>query len=232
MDKRQWVVYLIRCSDESLYCGVTNNLKHRLAVHNLGKGAKYTRSRRPVELVGASSGMTKSDAFKLEYKIKQVHANKKIFELTKEEEKMTMNLKKELQAVNTEIKALSKKVDKMIVAVGKLDKPKAAKRPKAKAVKAKPVKKTAAKAKPVKKVAAKKAPIKKVVAKKPAAKKPVILTAADTVLGVIKRYRKGVDVSTLMEKTGFNKRKIYDNVKVLKKRGKIKSVGKGVYVKA
>ena len=134
------------------------------------------------------------------------------------------NLKKNLQSVNKDLKALSKKVDRMIVAVGKLDKPQV--------VKANPVKKTVAKAKPVKKVAAKKAPVKKVVVKKPAAKKPVQLTAADTVFGFIKRYRKGVDVSTLMEKTGFNRRKIYNNVKVLKKRGKIKSVGTGVYMKA
>jgi hypothetical protein len=134
------------------------------------------------------------------------------------------NLKKNLQVVNREIKALSKKVDRMVVAAGKLEKPKV--------VKAKPVKKTVAKAKPVKKVAAQKAPVKKVAVKKPAAKKPVKLTVADTVLGVIKRYRKGVDVSTLMEKTSFNKRKIYDNVKVLKKQGKIKNAGIGIYVKA
>jgi len=50
-------------------------------------------------------------------------------------------------------------------------------------------------------------------------------------LGFIKKYRKGIDVSTLMEKTGFNRRKIYDNAKILKKRGKIKSMGMGVYVK-
>jgi predicted nucleic acid-binding Zn-ribbon protein len=134
------------------------------------------------------------------------------------------NLKKNLQSVNKDLKALAKKVDRMTVTVGKLEKQKT--------LKTKPVKKTVAKAKPVKKVAAKKAPVKKAAVKKPAAKKPVKLTAADTVLGVIKRYRKGVDVSTLMEKTGFNKRKIYDNVKVLKKRGKIKSAGIGVYVKA
>ncbi len=224
MDKREWVVYLIRCSDESLYCGVTNNLKNRLTAHNSGRGAKYTRSRRPVELVGASSKMTKSDALKLEYRIKQVPASNKNFELTKGEDKMTMKLKKDLQAVNKDLKALAKKVDKMIVAVEKLEKPKT--------VKAKPVKKTAPKAKPVKKVTAKKAPVKKVAVKKPATKKPVIITAADTVFGFIKRFRKGVDVSTLMEKTGFNKRKIYNNVKVLTKRGKIKSVGRGVYVKA
>ncbi len=124
------------------------------------------------------------------------------------------NLKKNLKSVNKDLKALAKKVDRMIVTVGKLEKQKTLK------------------AKPVKKVAAQKAPVKQVAVKKPAAKKPVKLTAADTVFGFIKRYRKGVDVSTLMKKTGFNKRKIYDNVKILKKRGKIKSAGIGVYVKA
>jgi putative endonuclease len=90
MNKRRWVVYLIRCSDESLYCGITNNLKNRLTVHNSGKGAKYTRSRRPIEFVGASFKMTKSDALKLEYRIKQVPAGKKIFELIKGEDKVTI----------------------------------------------------------------------------------------------------------------------------------------------
>ena len=44
-------VYILRCSDGSLYCGWTNDLERRLAAHNSGKGAKYTRSRRPVELM-------------------------------------------------------------------------------------------------------------------------------------------------------------------------------------
>jgi len=82
MDKRQWVVYLVRCSDESLYCGITNNLKNRLIAHNSGRGSKYTRSRRPVELVGASFAMTKSDALKLEYRVKQEPAGSKYYELT------------------------------------------------------------------------------------------------------------------------------------------------------
>ena len=199
MDKRQWVVYLIRCSDESLYCGITNNLKNRLAAHNSGRGAKYTRSRRPVKLVGVSSEMTKSDTLKLEYRVKQVPSSRKIYELTKGENEMTKNLKKNLQAINREIKVLAKKVDQMIVAVGKLEK--------IKTTKAKP-------------------------AKKSTIKKPAKLTAADTIFGIIKRSKKGVDVVTLMKKTGFNKRKIYDNVKVLKKRGKIKNAGIGVYVRA
>ncbi|MCK5784604.1 MAG: GIY-YIG nuclease family protein [Desulfobacterales bacterium] len=83
MTKRQWVVYLVRCSDKSLYCGITSNLKNRLAAHNSGKGAKYTRSRRPVTLVGTSSEMTRSDALKLEYRVKQVPSSKKKFELIK-----------------------------------------------------------------------------------------------------------------------------------------------------
>ncbi len=77
MNKREWVVYLIQCSDDSLYCGITNNLKNRLAAHNLGRGAKYTRFRRPVTLVGVGSKMTKSEALKLEYRVKKVPAGKK-----------------------------------------------------------------------------------------------------------------------------------------------------------
>ena len=117
MNERQWAVYLIRCSDKSLYCGITNNLKRRLAAHNLGKGAKYTRARRPVELAGTSFEMTKSDALKLEDRIKKIPAGKKIFELTKGDGNITMNLKKNLQAVNREIKAIENKVQKLIMEV-------------------------------------------------------------------------------------------------------------------
>ena len=85
MNEQQWVVYLIQCSDNTLYCGISKNLKNRLAVHNSGKGAKYTRSRRPVNLVGVSPKMTKSDALKLEYSVKQVPAGQKLFELLKGE---------------------------------------------------------------------------------------------------------------------------------------------------
>ena len=76
---------MIRCSDESLYCGITNNLKNRLIAHNSGRGSKYTRSRRPVELVAASPEMTKNDALKLEYRVKQVPASKKNLEFTKKD---------------------------------------------------------------------------------------------------------------------------------------------------
>ena len=78
---KNWVVYLVRCSDGTIYCGITNNLEKRLSAHNSGTGAKYTRSRRPVELIGTSSKLTKAEALKLEYRVKKVPAKKKIFEL-------------------------------------------------------------------------------------------------------------------------------------------------------
>ncbi len=118
---RQWVVYLIRCSDESLYCGTTNNLENRLAAHNSGRGAKYTRSRRPVELVGSSSEMTKSDALKLEYRVKRLPARKKNLELSTGEFQMAMGLKKDLQVVRKTLEALVKKTESLLKAVDKLE---------------------------------------------------------------------------------------------------------------
>jgi GTPase involved in cell partitioning and DNA repair len=132
---------------------------------------------------------------------------------------MSKNLKKDLQVISREIKALSKKVDKVIVAVDKLDK--------AKAVKAKPVRKAA-----VKKPAVKAKPVRKASVKKPAARKTAQLSAVDTAFGFIKRYKKGISTAALMEKTGFDQKKVYNIIYKLNSLGKIKSVGKGVYVKA
>lgn len=67
---KSWFVYLVRCSDRTYYCGVTNNKKKRLAAHNAGTGAKYTRSRRPVVLVWSRRCRTKSLAFQAEYATK------------------------------------------------------------------------------------------------------------------------------------------------------------------
>jgi putative endonuclease len=64
-----------------MYCGITNNLEKRLEAHNLGKGGKYTRSRIPVELLGTSSEMTKSEALKLELRIKRMPAERKSVEI-------------------------------------------------------------------------------------------------------------------------------------------------------
>ena len=80
---KDWQVYLVRCVDQSLYCGITNDLKSRIEVHNAGKGAKYTRGRLPVELVGATGKMTKSDALKFEMRVKKCAAGKKLSLLEK-----------------------------------------------------------------------------------------------------------------------------------------------------
>lgn len=73
-----WIVYLVQCNDNSMYCGITNDLDRRLKAHNHGKGAKYTRSRRPVELLGISPKMTKSAALRLEHRIKKTPAKDKL----------------------------------------------------------------------------------------------------------------------------------------------------------
>ncbi len=118
MSEKKWVVYLVRCSDNSIYCGISNNLKLRLIEHNSGKGAKYTRSRRPVVLVGVGPEMTKSEALKLEYRIKQLPANEKLAVLTENEKGMAIS-KRDLQALNRDIQALEKTIDRLIAAVEK-----------------------------------------------------------------------------------------------------------------
>jgi putative endonuclease len=70
MSANQWQVYLVRCNDGTLYCGIASNLLLRLAAHNAGLGAKYTRGRRPVKIVEYSDPMSHSKALRLEKLIK------------------------------------------------------------------------------------------------------------------------------------------------------------------
>lgn len=70
--------YIVRCKDNTLYCGWTNNLEKRMASHNAGTGAKYTRSRHPVELVYYESFETKEEAMSREYAIKQLTRQEKL----------------------------------------------------------------------------------------------------------------------------------------------------------
>lgn len=70
--------YIVKCSDETLYTGWTNNLKKRMEAHNSGKGAKYTKNRRPVELVYFEEYDTKQEAMKREYAIKHLSRQKKL----------------------------------------------------------------------------------------------------------------------------------------------------------
>ena len=137
-------------------------------------------------------------------------------------------LKKDLQAVKRDIKALEKKLEKLLKAYVPM--PKAKKVIKKKVVKkAKAVKKAPAKkAKVVKKAPAKKAPAKKAVARKKAPQ----ATATDKILIIIKRSKKGVDVPTLKKKTGFEDKKVRNIIFRASKEGKIKKSGRGIYVGA
>ncbi len=70
--------YLLRCSDGTLYCGWTNDLQRRLAAHNAGTGARYTRVRRPVRLVWWEASETKEEAMRREYRIKRLPRREKL----------------------------------------------------------------------------------------------------------------------------------------------------------
>jgi len=121
--------------------------------------------------------------------------------------------KKDLQALTKDIKALERKMEKLIKDFDKSKKANATKK---------------ITAKPVKARTTKKAPAKKTPAKKRAPK----LTATDQVLRIINRSKKGAAVPTLMKKTGFHAKKIQNILFRTHKQGKIKRVGKGIYVGA
>ena len=69
--------YLLECSDGTLYCGWTNDLEKRVKAHNSGRGAKYTKSRRPVRLVWYETFETKEEAMSREVKVKQLSRKQK-----------------------------------------------------------------------------------------------------------------------------------------------------------
>lgn len=69
--------YILRCKDNTLYTGWTNNLEKRIEMHNSGKGAKYTKARLPVELVYYEQFETKEEAMKREFAIKQMTRKQK-----------------------------------------------------------------------------------------------------------------------------------------------------------
>ena len=74
-----YYVYLVKCSDDSLYCGYTNNLEKRINDHNnSNEGAKYTKSRRPVKLVYFEQVKNKNEALKREDEIKKLPKEEKV----------------------------------------------------------------------------------------------------------------------------------------------------------
>ncbi len=76
---KDWLVYILECSDKTLYTGITNNLEKRLEQHNNGKdGAKYTRVRRPVKCVYQEVQKNRSEASKREFAIKNITRTEKL----------------------------------------------------------------------------------------------------------------------------------------------------------
>ena len=73
-----YYVYILKCCDETLYCGYTNDVKKRFETHQSGKGAKYTRGRLPLELVYSEEFETKSAAMKRECEIKKMSREMKL----------------------------------------------------------------------------------------------------------------------------------------------------------
>jgi len=84
-----WYVYLLRCADNTLYCGITTDLKRRVAQHNKGVAAKYTRARTPVTLETFTEVKDKSEALKLELKVKKQARAAKIDYLNRYREQLT-----------------------------------------------------------------------------------------------------------------------------------------------
>ncbi|MEG0449563.1 MAG: GIY-YIG nuclease family protein [Lysinibacillus sp.] len=78
MDKKSsHFFYVLECVDESYYAGYTNDLEKRVATHNAGKGAKYTRARGPVTCIYFETYETKQEAMRAEYRFKQLNRMQK-----------------------------------------------------------------------------------------------------------------------------------------------------------
>jgi putative endonuclease len=75
---KQWVVYILKCFDETLYTGITNDLDKRVVAHDNGTGAKYTKGRGPVEVIKIFEVENRSEASKLECKIKKMRREDKL----------------------------------------------------------------------------------------------------------------------------------------------------------
>jgi putative endonuclease len=74
---KNWIVYILQCSDDTYYTGITNNLKKRIKNHNLGKAARYTSQRLPIKLRYSKDGYSQGEARKAEMIMKNWKREKK-----------------------------------------------------------------------------------------------------------------------------------------------------------
>lgn len=86
-----YYTYMVLCRDHSLYTGYTDDLVRRIRVHNSGKGAKYTRSRLPVQLVYWEKYSNKRQAMQREYAIKQWTRKQKLQLLSEEQQRRILS---------------------------------------------------------------------------------------------------------------------------------------------
>lgn len=77
MKREIWFVYVVRCADDSLYTGIARDVRARIAMHDAGKGARYTRGRGPVRLCAKRRCASKGNALRLEHAIKQLARGEK-----------------------------------------------------------------------------------------------------------------------------------------------------------
>ena len=78
MEEKQWVLYIIECKDGTLYTGITDNFRRRFEAHKIGKGAKYTRGRGPLQLRYLESCENHSAALKREIVVKRLTKDQKL----------------------------------------------------------------------------------------------------------------------------------------------------------
>lgn len=72
-----WTLYILKCNDDSYYTGITNNIEKRIAYHEAGNGAKYTRGRGPFEIVYQEKFLDRSSASKREFEVKKLSRSEK-----------------------------------------------------------------------------------------------------------------------------------------------------------
>ena len=90
-EPKPWYCYIVRCSDDTLYTGISTDPERRIAMHNKGKGASYTASRRPVIMVYCETVGTKGDALRRELQIKALTRKQKMELIKSNEQQLTRN---------------------------------------------------------------------------------------------------------------------------------------------
>lgn len=119
--KTSYYVYLLRCGDGTLYTGYTDDVERRLAVHQSGKGAKYTRSRLPVELVYSEALPDKSAALRREAAIKRLPREKKLALIERGKERVNTMRRKDREMTAEFAWSVVEKSDYAVVAMADAD---------------------------------------------------------------------------------------------------------------